>query len=73
MAVEKLGEIEILGVKLDSPSDIKIYTNPDDEIHIELPLCYRDKETGEIKCTGKYIATYKKGFIGPVKLEVRRE
>lgn len=68
-----LSEMEIIGIRVDRPEDIKIYPgNPDnEEIVVEMPLCARTPE-GEIKCTGKYKAVFKKGVVGPVKLEIVR-
>ncbi len=63
---------EIVGTKVDKPEDIKV-KNEGEVVVIEMPLCYRDPVSREIKCTGKYIAKYRKGVVGPVELTVKYE
>jgi len=72
MRIDPTLGVDIIGIKVDKVDDIKI-SNEADTIRVELPLCYRDPVTREIKCTGKYIAVYKKGYIGPVELRIIRE
>jgi len=64
------GNPEIVGTKIERKEDIKV-EEKGDEIIVEMPLCARTPE-GTISCTGKYRAVYKKGVIGPIKVEIER-
>ena len=68
----KLNPGEVIGVKVEKKEDIKIGESGD-TIVVEAPLCFRDPTTREIKCTGKYIAKYKKGVVGPIEVTIVKE